>query len=76
MTMSPTESGTQPEKEGAYFLDFPHLPGDAETSDGTKRLNRYSSTLTNNHDFPGAQVRQLGSSNRYETGSSLWLSLP
>ena len=46
----------QHEPEEPRFLDFPHLPDDATTPDGRPRLNRYSSTLTKDHDFPGAQV--------------------
>lgn len=41
--------------EEPRFLDFPHLPRSA-THDGKTRLNRYSSTITKDHDFPGAQV--------------------
>lgn len=37
------------------YLDFPHLPDDA-TRDGKPALNKYSSTITKDHDFPGAQV--------------------
>lgn len=48
----------QSEPEEPRFLTFPHLPHDATTADGKIRLNRYSSTITKNHDFPGAQVGQ------------------
>lgn len=44
------------EPEEPRFLDFPRLPDDATTPDGKPRLNKYSSTITQNHDFPGAQV--------------------
>jgi hypothetical protein len=37
------------------FLNFPHLPDNA-TRDGQPALNKYSTTLTKDHDFPGAQV--------------------
>ncbi|KAF2458408.1 dihydroxy-acid/6-phosphogluconate dehydratase [Lineolata rhizophorae] len=37
------------------FLKFPHLPDDA-TRDGKPALNKYSSTITTGHDFPGAQA--------------------
>ncbi|CAF9913029.1 MAG: hypothetical protein HETSPECPRED_001298 [Heterodermia speciosa] len=45
----------QNEPEEPRYLDFPHLPDDA-TLDGKPRLNKYSSTLTKDHDFPGAQA--------------------
>lgn len=37
------------------YLNFPHLPDDA-TRDGKPALNKYSSTITKDHDFPGAQA--------------------
>ncbi|KAF2093707.1 dihydroxy-acid dehydratase [Rhizodiscina lignyota] len=43
------------EVEEPRFLNFPHLPDDA-TKDGQPRLNKYSHTITNHHDFPGAQA--------------------
>ena len=45
----------QHEVEEPRFLDFPHLPYGV-IQDGKPRLNRYSSTITKDHDFPGAQV--------------------
>ena len=54
--MDPSNVQKQHEPEEPRFLDFPHLPDDATTPDGRPRLNRYSSTLTKDHDFPGAQV--------------------
>ncbi|KAF2755208.1 mitochondrial dihydroxy acid dehydratase [Pseudovirgaria hyperparasitica] len=39
----------------ARYLDFPARPADA-VRDGKPVLNRHSSTLTNDHDFPGAQA--------------------
>ena len=53
--MDPSNLAKQNEPEEPRFLDFPHL------ADGTKRngklaLNKYSSTITKDHDFPGAQV--------------------
>ena len=45
------------EPEEPRFLSFPHLPDNATASDGKARLNKYSSTITKDHDFPGAQVR-------------------
>lgn len=41
--------------EEPRFLDFPHLP-DGASRDGAPALNKYSSTITKDHDFPGAQV--------------------
>ena len=40
------------------YLNFPHLNGDA-SENGKPALNRYSHTLTNGHDFPGAQVTTI-----------------
>ncbi|KAI9838836.1 MAG: hypothetical protein M1819_004042 [Sarea resinae] len=37
------------------YLDFPHLPDDA-TRDGKPALNKFSSTITNGHKFPGAKA--------------------
>ena len=54
--MDPSGYGRQDGSEVPRFLEFPHLPDDAKTADGKARLNRFSSTLTNDHDFPGAQV--------------------
>lgn len=42
-------------REAPRFLNFPHLPDDAER-DGKPALNKYSTTLTREHDFPGAQA--------------------
>ncbi|KAI4842301.1 dihydroxy-acid and 6-phosphogluconate dehydratase [Aureobasidium sp. EXF-8845] len=46
----------QPQLEEPRLLSFPHLPDDAKYEDGTPILNKYSSTLTRGHDFPGAQA--------------------
>ncbi|MCJ1398619.1 hypothetical protein MMC11_001819 [Xylographa trunciseda] len=50
---------SNPEKQSPLeeprFLEFPHLPDDA-TRDGKPLLNKYSSTITRGHDFPGAQA--------------------
>ena len=53
--MDPSNLDKQNQLEVPRFLDFPHLP-DGATKDGKPRLNRYSSTITRGHDFPGAQV--------------------
>ena len=54
--MDPTNPKKQVSVEEPRLLDFPHLPDDARTADGKPRLNKYSSTITKDHDFPGAQV--------------------
>ena len=56
--MDPSNLEKQRQPEEPRFLDFPHLPDDA-TRDGKPILNKYSSTITRDHDFPGAQVRQF-----------------
>ena len=56
--MDSSNQKKQYEQEEPRFLDFPHLPDDAVLDD-KPRLNRYSSTLTKDHDFPGAQVGSL-----------------
>lgn len=45
----------QHEPEEPRYLDFPCAP-DGATRDGKPVLNKYSSTITKDHDFPGAQV--------------------
>ncbi len=46
----------QGDPEEPRYLNFPHLPEDT-MRDGKPALNKYSSTLTAGHNFPGAQVR-------------------
>ena len=55
--MDPSNPEKQALPEEPRFLDFPHLPDNATDPDGKPRLNKYSSTITNGHDFPGAQVQ-------------------
>lgn len=43
------------EPEEPRFLSFPSLP-EGTLRDGKPALNRFSSTLTKDHDFPGAQA--------------------
>ena len=43
------------EPEEPRYLEFPHLPVGA-TREGKPALNRFSSTLTKDHDYPAAQV--------------------
>jgi dihydroxy-acid dehydratase len=54
--MDPRNLEKQREPEEPRFLSFPHLAEDA-MRDGKPALNKYSSTLTSGHNFPGAQVR-------------------
>jgi dihydroxy-acid dehydratase len=54
--MDPSNLEKQDLPEEPRFLDFPHLPDNATDIDGKLRLNKYSSTITKDHDFPGAQV--------------------
>jgi dihydroxy-acid dehydratase len=48
----------QHQAEEARYLSFKHLP-DGTMRDGKPALNKFSSTLTNEHDFPGAQVNDM-----------------
>lgn len=54
--MDPRNLEKQREPEEPRFLSFPHLPEGSKKEDGTRALNRWSSTLTTGHNFPGAQV--------------------
>lgn len=38
------------------YINFTSLPADAKHPDGSRALNRFSSTITRGHDFPGARV--------------------
>lgn len=53
---NPSGSQKLSEPDEARYLHFHHLSDD-ETQDGKLRLNRYSSILTRDHNFPGAKVR-------------------
>ncbi|KAF2841058.1 dihydroxy-acid dehydratase-like protein [Patellaria atrata CBS 101060] len=53
--MDPSNIQKSREPEEPRFLDFPCLPTDT-IRDGKLALNRWSSTLTRAHDFPGAQA--------------------
>jgi hypothetical protein len=44
-------------RDDSGYINFPRLPY-GSTRDGKQVLNRFSSVLTRDHDFPGAQVRQ------------------
>lgn len=54
--MDPSDLQKQREPEEPRYVSFPHLPDDAKHSDGTPVLNKYSSTVTRGHDFPGAKA--------------------
>lgn len=53
--MDPSNPPKEDQPEEPRYLDFPHLSG---THDGKSLLNKYSSTITRDHAFPGAQVLQ------------------
>ncbi|KAI4171956.1 MAG: hypothetical protein LQ343_003865 [Gyalolechia ehrenbergii] len=53
--MDPANPPKQDKPEEPRFLDFPHLP-DHASQDGKPLLNKYSSTITRGHAFPGAQA--------------------
>ncbi|KAJ5278955.1 dihydroxy-acid dehydratase [Penicillium angulare] len=38
------------------YISFPHLPAGSKHPDGSPVLNRWSSTITKGHDFPGAKA--------------------
>ncbi|KAF2151694.1 dihydroxy-acid dehydratase [Myriangium duriaei CBS 260.36] len=54
--MEPSNLQKQNEPEEPRFLDFKHIEYGAKHKDGSPVLNRYSSTLTKGHDYPGAQA--------------------
>jgi dihydroxy-acid dehydratase len=56
--MDPMNKEMEKQQEEPRYLNFPHLPDDA-TRDGKPALNKYSTTITKDHDFPGAQVCQV-----------------
>ena len=53
MASSHLEKRQEPEEP--RYVVFPHQPDDA-TRDGKPVLNKYSTTITAGHDFPGAQA--------------------
>ncbi|KAF2018008.1 dihydroxy-acid dehydratase-like protein [Aaosphaeria arxii CBS 175.79] len=53
--MDPRNIEKQRQPEEPRYLSFRHLP-DGTMRDGKPALNKFSSTLTNGHDFPGAQA--------------------
>lgn len=54
MAQRPPNSETSPGE--ARYVPFQTLPNDA-TWNGKPALNKYSSYITNHHDFPAAKVR-------------------
>lgn len=73
--MDPSNPPKESQPEEPRYLDFPHLPDDA-SHDGKPLLNKYSSTITKDHAFPGAQVLQallttLGSPELTESGHAI-----
>ncbi|KAK7190670.1 dihydroxy-acid dehydratase [Paraphaeosphaeria sporulosa] len=53
--MDPRNAEQENQPEEPRFLNFKHQPAGTQR-DGKPVLNRWSSTLTNGHDFPGAQA--------------------
>ncbi|KAL8645049.1 MAG: hypothetical protein Q9226_007476, partial [Calogaya cf. arnoldii] len=53
--MDPSNPPKEDQPEEPRYLDFPHLPNDA-AHDGKPLLNKYSTTITRDHAFPGAQA--------------------
>ncbi|KAF4556050.1 Dehydratase family protein [Elsinoe fawcettii] len=54
--MDPENLQKQREPEEPRFLSFKHKPFGEKRPNGEQILNRYSSTLTQGHDFPAAQA--------------------
>ncbi|KAG8624065.1 hypothetical protein KVT40_009041 [Elsinoe batatas] len=54
--MDPENLQKQREPEQPRFLSFKHKPFGEKRPNGEQVLNRYSSTLTQGHDFPAAQA--------------------
>lgn len=61
--------------EEPRYIDFPSIPH-GTLRDGKLVLNRWSSTLTKDHDFPGAQVRVLPTSAGYTRESHAYELIP
>ncbi|KAL4896676.1 dihydroxy-acid/6-phosphogluconate dehydratase [Aspergillus ambiguus] len=54
--MDPSKPAVSSTMGEAKYIEFPSLPDDAKHADGTPVLNRYSTTITRGHDFPGAKA--------------------
>lgn len=50
-----SKQNEQPQQEHSRFLEFRSVPFGTKR-DGELVLNRYSSLVTNGHEFPGAQA--------------------
>ncbi|EGE79024.1 hypothetical protein RJZ56_006606 [Blastomyces dermatitidis] len=59
MTTTTSSSEQDDAFEEPRYIQFPCLPDDA-TRDGKPVLNKYSTFLTKDHDFPGAQAMLYG----------------
>lgn len=59
--MVPSNETKAMEPEEPRFLNFPRLPEGAKYADGQPAMNKYSSTVTRGHEFPGAQVGSIDS---------------
>lgn len=69
--MDPSNEIKAMEPEEPRFLNFPHLPEDAKYADGKPALNKYSSTVTRGHEFPGAQVGFVDSACQATSNSTM-----
>ena len=54
--MDPSKPAISSTLGEAKYIDFTSLPDDAKHEDGSPALNRFSTTITRGHDFPGARV--------------------
>ncbi|TVY29396.1 putative dihydroxy-acid dehydratase, mitochondrial [Lachnellula hyalina] len=55
--MEPSNYEDIPDKP--RYLDFPCLEAGTTAADGKQALNRWSTTITRGHDFPGAQSQHM-----------------
>ncbi|TPX12748.1 uncharacterized protein E0L32_000925 [Thyridium curvatum] len=61
-------TSTSPELSPARYVDFPCVQPDATDKEGKLVLNRYSTFLTREHDFPGAKVGDKNLAMLYAAG--------
>lgn len=54
--MDPAKPAVSSTLGEAKYLEFPCVPEGTKHEDGTPVLNRWSSTITRGHEFPGAKV--------------------
>lgn len=52
-----SSAGQVPIPGAPRYIEFPAIQPGTLREDGSPILNRWSSTLTKDHDFPGAQVQ-------------------